>query len=158
MSLLPFFQWAERTDFGQSINMSLYAFAIIECVHLVSLAVLGGAVLIVDLRLLGFGFKRHAADQVARIAHPWLIGGLVGILASGIALWASLAASKYYVNEAFWYKMYFLLGAIIFTFAVRQRVARNEQSANSGLGKIVALVSVFLWTGVGVMGRAIGFI
>jgi hypothetical protein len=158
MSLLPFFEWAQHTIVGRSIAASLYAFAIIECVHLVGLAVLGGAALLVDLRLLGFAFKDQPVHRVARVAQPWLIGGLLAMVMSGTALWSSLAASKYYVNEVFWYKMYFLLAAVIFTFSVRQRVAMNQWQGNSGIGKLVACVSMFLWIGVGVMGRAIAFI
>ena len=157
--ILSLFQWIEKSALGVSVNESLYAFALIESVHLLALAMLGGAVLIVDMRLLGFGLKRMPVAQVAKAAQPWLIIGLIAIIATGFPLFASLAAGKYYVNAAFWWKMYFLAAATIYTFTVRQRVAMGEEGrANSGFGKLIALVSLFLWSGVGVMGRAIGFI
>lgn len=157
--ILSLFQWIERSALGVAVNESLYAFALIEAVHLISLAVIGGAVLIVDMRMLGLGLTRVPVAQVARTAYPWLVGSLIGIIATGLPLFASLAASKYYVNEAFWYKMYFLGAAIVFTFAIRQRVAMSDDAtATSGLAKAVALVSLVLWSGVGIMGRAIGFI
>jgi len=153
------FQWIEQSALGVSINESLYAFAVIESVHLIALAVIGGAVLIVDLRLLGLGLTRLPVPHVARTAQPWLIGSLIAIIATGFPLFASLAASKYYVNDAFWYKMYFLAAAAIFTFTVRQRVAMKEEApAVSAFGKLTAVASLVLWSGVGVMGRAIGFI
>jgi hypothetical protein len=159
VSLLPVFEWIESLGFAVAINNSLYAFALIESVHLVALAVIGGAVLIVDLRLLGVGFRRQAVADVAVAARPWLIGSLLMIVFTGFLLFASLAASKYYYNEAYWWKMYFLLAATLFTFAVRQPLALgNSGRAQSGLGKGVALTSIFLWLGVAVMGRAIGFI
>jgi len=37
-------------------------------------------------------------------------------------------------------------------------IMRHEARANSALGKLVALVSVFLWSGVGFAGKAIGYI
>jgi hypothetical protein len=157
--MLALFQWIERSALGTSVNESLYAFALIESVHLLALAVIGGAVLIVDLRLLGFGLKRLPVSQVARAAQPWLIGSLIAIIVTGFPLFASLAAGKYYVNEAFWYKMYFLAAATIFTFTVRQRIAMGDEvRATSAVGKLTAVASLVMWSGVGVMGRAIGFI
>jgi hypothetical protein len=159
MSILSAFEWIEATGFAVAINNSLYAFALIESVHLVALAVIGGAVLVVDLRTLGVGFRRQPVADVALAARPWLIGSLVLILATGFLLFASLAASKYYYNVAYWWKMSFLLAAIIFTFAVRQPIALGDAGrSQSGLAKVVAVVSVSLWFGVAFMGRAIGFI
>ena len=157
--ILSLFQWIEQTRLGTSVNESLYAFALIESVHLLALAMLGGAVLIVDMRLLGIGLKRLPVAQVAKTAQPWMIIGLIAIIATGFPLFASLAAGKYYGNDAFWWKMYFLAAATLYTFTIRQRVAMGDEGrAGSSFGKVVALVSLFLWSGVGVMGRAIGFI
>jgi hypothetical protein len=159
MSLLPLFEAIEAMGFAVAINSSLYAFALIESVHLIALAVIGGAVLIVDLRLLGLGFRRQTVAEVAVAARPWLIASLITIVATGFLMFASLAASKYYYNEAYWWKMYFLLAAIVFTFAIRQPLALGApQRTETGVAKAVASLSIFLWLGVAVAGRAIGFI
>jgi hypothetical protein len=158
MSVQAAFTWLEHSWLGTSVNNSLWAFAAIEAVHLLALAVIGGAVLIVDLRLLGFGLRRHPVNQIARDAEPWLVGSLLGMILTGVPLLASLAASKYYVNDAFWMKMLFLFLAILFTFTVRRRVIYMEDSRISPmLARSVAVVSVLLWSGVGIMGRGIGF-
>ena len=159
MSILSAFEWIEATGFAVAINNSLYAFALIESVHLVALAAIGGAVLVVDLRTLGVGFRRQPVADIALAARPWLIGSLILILATGFLLFASLAASKYYYNVAYWWKMSFLLAAILFTFTVRQPIAMGSTTrSQSNLAKVVAVVSVSLWFGVAFMGRAIGFI
>jgi hypothetical protein len=153
-----FFQWIEHSWLGTSVNNSLWAFAAFEAAHLLALAVIGGAVLVVDLRTLGWVFPRQSVNAVARDARPWLIGSLVAMFVTGVPLMASLAFSKYYFNEAFRLKMYFLGAALLFTFAVRQRVALGDEArANSRIAKAVAVVSVLLWSGVGIMGRGIGF-
>jgi hypothetical protein len=153
------FQWLERTSVSVAINESLWAFAVIEAVHLLALAVIGGAVLAVDLRLLGFVFQRQKVGDLARVLHPWLVWSLVGMLATGFVLFISLAASKYYVHDYFWVKMYFLAAAMIFSFTVRQWVIMGDDArANSGVAKLVALVSIILWSGVGFAGKAIGYI
>jgi hypothetical protein len=153
------FQWIEHSPLGTAVNNSLWAFAALEAVHLLALAVIGGAVLVVDLRTLGWVFPRQSVASVARDAQPWLVWSLVGMFASGVPLMASLAFSKYYSNEAFRLKMFFLGAAILFTFTIRQRIvlAGDDRIANSVFAKGVAVMSVLLWSGVGIMGRGIGF-
>ena len=63
---------------GRAVVGSLWLFPVIEAVHLLALSVLGGAVLIVDLRLLGIGLKHRSVAELWREARPWMIGALVG--------------------------------------------------------------------------------
>ena len=108
---------------------------------------------------LGFAFQRQKVSELARIAQPWLLWSLAAMLLTGFVLFLSLAASKYYVHTSFWVTMYFLAAAMIFCFTVRQRIIMGDDiRANSGLAKLVALVSLFLWSGVGFAGKAIGYI
>jgi hypothetical protein len=96
--------------------------------------------------------------DIAAEARPWLVGSVIAMVLTGVPLMASLALSKYYFNEAFRLKMYFLAAALLFTFQVRQRIAMGDEGrANSRMAKAVAIVSVLLWSGVGIMGRGIGF-
>jgi hypothetical protein len=159
MTLQPLFQWIEATDLAMWINNSKYAFAVIECFHILALAIIGGAVLMVDARLLGFGFRNQKVSEVAAAARPWLIGSLILIIVTGYGMFSSLAAGKYYWNIGFWLKMYFLAAAIIFTFAVRQPYAlRSGTPGATPAARTIALVSIGLWLGVAVMGRTIGFL
>ena len=157
MSLLPFFEWCENTAVGHAIRSSLWLFPVIESFHLLALALIGGAVLVVDLRLLGFGLRRQPVARLARDAQPWLVGGLFVMVPSGILLFTSEAIKCYY-SPAFWTKMTFLLPTIVFTFTVRRKVATADETRVGPLwGKLVALVSVTLWSVVGAAGRWIGF-
>ena len=53
--------------------------------------------------------------------------------------------------------MYFLAAALIFTFTVRLAVTRRSDIGGTTMGqKVVALVSIFLWTNVAIAGRLIG--
>jgi len=154
----PFFVWAEASGLGTMVRDSIWQFAAIEAVHLLALAVIGGAVLIVDLRLLGLALQRQSVSQIAREAAPWLLGSLITMLVTGWVLMASLAASKYYVNFAFQLKMLFLFLAIVYTYTIRRSVLKRDDSRIPPLmAKVVAVVSILLWSGVGIMGRGIGF-
>ena len=157
MSLLPFFEWCEKTAVGNAIRSSLWLFPVIESFHLLALALIGGAVLVVDLRLLGFGLRRQPVARLARDAQPWLVGGLFVMVPSGILLFTSEAIKCYY-SPAFWTKMTFLLPAIVFTFTVRRKVTAADETRVGPLwGKLVGLLSVTLWSVVGAAGRWIGF-
>jgi len=157
MSLLPFFQWCENSAVGEAIRSSSWLFPVIESFHLLGLAVIGGAVLVVDLRLFGFGLRRQPLAQLAQDAQRWLIGSLMVMLASGILLFTSEAIKCYY-HTAFWVKMTSLFLAIVFTFTVRRKVVLADETRVRPLWrKLVALASVTLWSGVGIGGRWIGF-
>ena len=153
--ILEIFQAIENSGVGESIRESKWLFPVIECFHLLGLAVIGGAILIVDLRLLGLGLRRQPIPEIARNVQPWLAGSLVVMLISGFLLFTS-EATKCYYHEAFWIKMSSLLLAIVFTFTVRRKTAMKKD-AGPLLSRAVALISVALWSGVGIGGRWIGF-
>ena len=91
--LLPFFQWCETVWLGRVVVESLWLFPVIEAVHLLALSVLGGAVLIVDLRMLGAGLTHRSVPEIARSARPYLIGALAGMIVTGIPLFLSSVIS-----------------------------------------------------------------
>ena len=155
--LLPFFQWCEATTIGNAIRSSLWAFAAIESVHLLGLAAIGGAVLVVDLRLLGLGLRRQSIPEVARSAYPWFVGSLIVMLVTGVALFLSEAVKCYY-STPFWIKISSLTLAMMFSFTVRRKITLADESRVQPIWyKVVALVSLSLWFGVGAGGRWIGF-
>ena len=153
MSLLDAFQWCEHSAIGNAIRNSVWLFPTIEAFHLVGLGLTAGAVLIVDMRLLGWGLRNHPVSQVAKDAEPWLRGSILLMFASGIPLFLA-ESTKCYYSFAFWIKMASLFLAILFTFTLQRRVVMAEESR---WGKLAALVSLLLWAGVGWGGRWIGF-
>ena len=113
--------------------------------------------MLVDLRLLGFGLRRQPVAQLARDAERWLLGSLLVMVSTGILLFMCFA-TKYYYLTFFWVKMAALGLVLVFTFSVRRRVAMaDEMRMNPVWSKVVALVSLALWTTVAIGGRWIGF-
>jgi len=157
MSLLAFFTLCENTALGEAIRASLWLFPVIESFHLLALAVIGGAVLLLNLRLLGLGIERQPVAQVWRDTRPWMLASLAIMLVSGMLLFTSEAVKLYY-HEAFWVKMTSLALAMLFTFTVVRPVALADPTRiKPWWSKTVALISLVLWTGVGVGGHWIGF-
>jgi hypothetical protein len=157
MSLLPFFEWCENAELIVAMRSSLWLFPVIESVHLMGLALIGGALLVVDLRLLGLGLRRQPVPDLARDAERWLIGSLMVMLPTGFLLFMSSAVKCYYL-PVFWLKMATLLMALMFTFSIRRRVA---MAVGTGLNpvwpKVVGGVSLSLWSTVAIAGRFVGF-
>lgn len=154
---LPFIEWVASTSLSRAINSSTWAFAAIESIHLLALAVIGGAVLIVDLRLLGFGLRTQSLQRVARDAQPWFIGSWTVMIVTGLLLFA-YEPQKLYYSTPFRVKMLCLALGTIFAFTVRRKVAMAGEGRVGPLWlKLVAVVSLALWFGVGAGGRWIGF-
>jgi hypothetical protein len=156
--LLPFFQWLGELGPSIAIRDSVWIYALDQCAHLVALAVFAGAVLIVDLRLIGGGLRDRPIPQVTRDAQPWLVWAFVALVVTGIPQVMSNAIKEYY-SDIFWWKMWILLVAVIFTFTIRQKVAMSAQPGRGSIAtKLVGLVSIALWGGVAVTARLIGLL
>lgn len=139
------------------MRASPWLFPAIATVHLFGLAVIGGAVLLVDLRLLGLGLRGQPAAFVARDAERWLVRGLFVAIPTGILLFMCFA-TKYYYLAFFWVKLAALVLVLVFTFSIRRRVARApDGTVSPAQSRVVALVSLSLWTTVALGGRYIGF-
>ncbi len=155
--LLSIFQVLENSAIGEGIRNSLWLFPVIEAVHLLGLAVIGGAVLVVDFRLMSLGLKRTSLRELSRDMQPWVAGSLVVMILSGVPIFLS-EATKCYYSFAFWIKMISLLLVTVFTFTIRRRVAGAPEGHYSPVwNKAVAITSVALWALVGWGGRWIGF-
>jgi hypothetical protein len=156
--LMSFCQWVDYTWFGHGVRNSVWLFPFVEIFHLLGLGVLGGTVLLLNLRLLNLDFHSEPTSELERDVRPWMIGSLMVMLISGFFLFSSESV-KMYGNPAFRYKMLFLLLAIVYTFTIFRRVTTADQSKVSPIWrKLAALASLALWAGVGLAGRAIGYV
>ena len=155
--LEPFFQWMNDLAVSKAIGESIWIFPLVQAVHLVFLALFAGALLIVDLRLLGLGMREQSVAKIARDARPWLIVGLVGLVVTGMPQLMQNAMREYF-SEYFWIKMYVLPVALIYTFTIRQRVAMADESRVApAMSKLAGLASILLWIGgVTIPSRLIG--
>jgi hypothetical protein len=155
--LLPFFKWCDSTWLGETIRDSRLYFPIIETFHLFALTVLLGAVVILNLRMYRIILRRQPVRQLALDLSPWAFWSLVVILISGVLLFLS-EALKCYASIPFQVKMVFLFSALIFHFTVHRKVSRAERDPGLVSGILVGTISLLLWFGVGLGGRAIGFL
>jgi len=154
LSLYAQFAAVEGSDLGTAIKASSWLFPAIEAVHLLALALLGGSLLLLDLRLLGAGLTLQSTSTVERETRPWLISALTAMVVSGVLIGCS-EALKLYDKPAFWVKIATLAVAVIFTFTIKLPLARRDVSGLEA--KSIAVLSIGLWLTVALAGRWIGF-
>jgi hypothetical protein len=157
--LLPFFQWCDESFIGAYIRSKTWVFPIIETIHILALTILFGTVFLLDLRLMNAGLRRQPIALLSKTLLPYTETSIVIILLTGFSLFLS-EALKCYGNAGFQLKMVFLGLALIFHYALFRRLAQSDKrmEAYPILAKMAAVISMFLWFGVGVGGRAIGFV
>jgi hypothetical protein len=140
------------------MQTSQWAFAVTEMVHLLALAALGGSVLFLDLRLLGITLRNESASVISRDLSRILLVSLAVMILSGIGL-LSEEAMKCFYSPAFRWKMALLVTAVTFYFTIHRKTALRASTTTASLSqRAVAVISLLLWLGVGVAGRAIGLI
>lgn len=118
-------------------------FAHWEVGHLLSMVMLGGASILLNLRLIGFGLSDQTPSEVRRDVFPWLNVGVVGILFTGVLIGAS-NPDRLYTSEAFTAKMLGLIAALVLTYGVSLPLARNEGRAGPAV-RLLALAGLVVW-------------
>ncbi len=156
--LLAFCRWCNESSFGHGIRDSVWLFPFVEIFHLLALGLLGGTIVILNLRLLGFRFRGEPVSAIARDVRPWMIGSICVMLVSGFLLF-STEAVKMYGSPAFQFKMSALLLALLFTFTVHRKVTMLDEARIAPVWrKLAAVVCIVLWAAVALGGRAIGYV
>ena len=156
--LQPFFEWMQGLALSAFFLESVWPTPIVQCIHLVAVAVFAGALLLVDLRLLGTGLTMASIPQVARAAQPWLVGSFVVLVLTGIPQMTSTAMKQYY-SPFFWWKMQAVFIGLVVTFLIRRHIASKEEGHYGPVWpKVVGVTSIALWTSVTIGARLIGLL
>ncbi|MEP7382528.1 MAG: DUF6644 family protein [Gemmatimonadota bacterium] len=154
--LLPWFEWAQSSWLGHAVHTSLWLFPVLESTHLLALSLLGGVLLVVDLRMLGIVLRDQPIATLARGVQPWLVRSLFLMAGTGVLLLISEAVKCYHI-PSFWVKVTALPFALAFTFLVRNPLALNDATVTGWRSRAVAAASIGLWFTVAMAGRWIGF-
>jgi hypothetical protein len=125
--------------------------------HLLGMSMLGGMILVGDLRMLNILLKDVPSEQVIENTQKWFNVALVIVVCSGIFM-SSAVAMKLYYNQMFWAKMTSLALGITFVYAIRGPLLKfKHDTLNPWTIKLVAVTSISIWFTVAASGRWIGF-
>jgi hypothetical protein len=156
--MLSLFHWLSTLAPIIFIRDSKYGMPAVQSVHLTGLTVFLAAMVILDLRLAGFGNRELSLSGLARQLKPWRTGAVTLIILSGLLIFLA-TPEKYLGSHPFQVKMALLCCAILFHFVVLRRfIASRPVSCPRRINVIVAFLSLTLWFSVGWAGRAIAFI
>jgi len=154
--------WAaalEASGLGQWMRGSTWAYPVVNMLHLFGLVVLVGPVLLLDLRLLGFG-RGFALAPVVRVLTAWAVAGLAVLVPSGIAL-LSADARALVANPALQVKLVLIAvavaNALVFRVLRAHRVAEGGEAPSRGL-RLQAALSIALWLAIPAAGRLIAYV
>ena len=153
--LFNFFDQLEQSFIGEAIRNSIWMFPVIEAFHLIGLAILGGSILVGDLRLLGLLLSTKPINYVIGQTTLILKLGLIILVSTGIPLFLSEAIKCYY-SRAFWIKMSALFIGLVFLFFIRNPMGLSAVEGNAKL-KLIGFTSISIWAIVAGSGRWIGF-
>lgn len=115
-------------------------FAQWEVGHILSLIVLGGSSILLNLRLMGVGITDAPTNEVHRNLRPWVWVGVVGILITGLMI-GSANAERLYTSGAFSAKMVGLVAGLILTFGVTLPTAKAD-GVMSGSSRLAAVAGL----------------
>ena len=146
--------------FNQWISETFWLWPVLEITHFVGLSVMLGALMIIDLRMLGL-YRSIDAESTHRLL-PLVWVGFCMNLFSGI-LFIIGDPGRYAINIGFRLKMLLILlaglNAAIYHFKVRPLMAGwNTEDATPTMAKAVALTSLTAWAGVLLLGRLIPYV
>ncbi|WP_348640560.1 DUF6644 family protein [Chelativorans sp. Marseille-P2723] len=153
------FDWLSGSTLAQALIASPTLYMFVNAAHIISIGILIGAIIPLDLRLLGF-FRHVPLDVIGPfLSRAAMIGSLLAI-AFGVVLF-TVRAKEYAGNPAFITKMVLLgLGitnALLFRTIAPWRHTSTDDSA-SPLVRPMAGLSLVIWIAAVIAGRWIGFV
>lgn len=125
-------------------------FAFWEVGHILSLILIGGTTILMNLRLLGAGLTQEPPSEIYRNLRFWQNVGVIGIIVTGILI-GSANAERLYDSAAFIVKMLALISGLILTYGVSRPVAAADGAVGTmpkvwfALGSAVFLLGLWVF-------------
>jgi hypothetical protein len=130
----------------------------VQTIHILAIAAVMSAVLMIDLRLIGILGRDQLIARVSRRFGPVIWWSLPILLATGIIQIIG-EPSRSLENPVFRLKMALLAGALIVTLAYQIPLSRNPSywDPRRRAAQIIAVVSLLVWVGIVFASRWIAY-
>lgn len=151
----------EGLAIARAMREELWLYPSVEIVHIAGFAVLVGAVVMFDLRVLGVS-RSIPVRALARHLLPWSVAALLLIVPSGLAMF-SAHAGDFLNNRAFQLKMALLvtagMNAAWFHTGPYQTVKEWDVEAKAPVAaRISVTLSILLWISIIACGRLLAYL
>jgi hypothetical protein len=157
------FQALEATPWGTAVRENTWLFPTIESIHVLSLVLVVGSIMVVDLRLLNLASRQRSVKELTDEVLPWTWTAFASAAITGTLLFSS-SAMRYVGIWQFETKMCLLvLAAInmgIFHLGAFRSVAKWDQApARPPLAaRLAGGISLAIWLVIVALGRWVGFV
>jgi hypothetical protein len=155
--------WIGNSALSQWMRGSLWAYPLVEIVHIVGFVLLVGSAVAFDLRVLGWSRTGQAlaVQPLGRHLLPWSVAALLLIVPAGLMMF-SAHPHDFFDNNVFRLKLALIaaagLNALVFHLGVYRRVAVwNAGRPAPPAAKLQALLSIVLWVAVICCGRLLAY-
>lgn len=150
--------WAaiQASDLAVWIGFSRWLYAGVATAHVLSISVLVGSIVILDLRLIGFA-RMIDAHRLAGLVVPVAGAGLAGAITTGALLFIG-RATEYAAFGTFQIKMALLAVAVSLVVAAHARYGVRLQRATARQASRVGLASIVVWICIAIAGRMIAYV
>ena len=161
LKLQEFISYFEDSALADNIRENDLLFPLIESVHVVSICLVVGSILVIDLRLLGLASINRPVSRITKAILPLTWIAFAVAAASGLLLFIS-NATKYLENGYFVAKILLICAAglnmAIFHGINAKDLPRWEyEAALPRPARLAGGLSILLWVAVVACGRWIGF-
>ncbi|MEQ8804954.1 MAG: DUF2214 domain-containing protein [Rhodospirillales bacterium] len=145
---------------AQMLKASFWVYPLVNAGHILGIALLVGAIAVLDLRLLGL-FRKVPAAALAAGAVPVAAIGLFVATVTGFLLFA-VKPLDYAGSSLFLGKLAVIAAAVLNLILVRRnarwrRIAQGGPVEPDGALRLAGLLSLALWTAALVLGRLVGY-
>jgi hypothetical protein len=154
-------QALQAAPWARELAGSIWVYPLVNTAHIVGIALLFGAIVPLDLRLLGC-WRSVALQPLRRVLLPMAMGGFALAASSGALLFAT-RATEYLAQPLFVAKLGLILAALMNAAWLRATPGRRDDNgARANVGtpirwKAAGLLSMTLWLAVITAGRLIGY-
>jgi len=158
---LDFFAWLSETPWSVDLHESEIAYSLIESIHVWTLILFFGLMIMIDLRLLGWAMRGIPISDFVRRVLPWAKVGFVMMVVTGTLLVFAIPLRSYQ-NIFFRTKMILLVLAGLNVWYFHSRVyptvaAWDGQGVPPRVARIAGGVSLVLWVSIVFSGRMIAY-
>lgn len=140
------------TDLAEWMRRARWGYAVVNTGHVLGIALLVGAIVPLDLRLLG-AWPSVPLDRLARVLVPVAAAGLVLALVCGALLFLA-APADYAAAPVFRFKLVLVATGIL---AAVVAASRPLSAASVGQRRLAGAVSLACWIPALVLGRFVAF-
>ena len=160
--------YKEFFDWVSTLPGSLYLredspnfFGIFLTLHVLSMCLFLGLVLMMDLRLAGVAHRQTSVSQIQKRLFPWQLLGAIVMTVSGLVLFYAQPV-LYWGKGFFWVKMMVMplaiLNLLVFHFTTYRSVdAWDTDPSPPFAAKLAGVLSIVLWIVVLCFGRLVAY-